>query len=75
MKVMRVGLMHVRSRMNIKPSIHTMPGRHMLGVHRPGRHCSHQAKSAMRYSAGSTSNELHPTKNLTRGRRSYGYLF
>ena len=42
-------LMHGRSRMTIDPRTPTsMPGRSMLGFHRPGRHCLHQARSAVR---------------------------
>ena len=41
-------IMHGRSRMTIDPRIPTMPGRSTSGFHRPGRHCLHQARSAVR---------------------------
>ena len=37
-------LMHGRSRMTVDPRIPTMPGRSMLGFHRPGKHCLHHAR-------------------------------
>ena len=40
---------HGLSRMIIDPRIPTMPGRSTSGV-QPGRHCLHQARSALRYS-------------------------
>ena len=41
-------VMHGRSRMTIDPRIPTMPGRSTSGFHRPGRHCLHQARNAVR---------------------------
>ena len=40
-----------RSCMNIDPHIPTMPGRSTSGFHQPGRHCLHQARSAVKRSA------------------------
>ena len=51
-----------RSRMTIDPRIPTMPGRSISGFHRPGRHCLHQARSAVRCPASRMKGELHPTK-------------
>ena len=56
-------LMHGRSPMAIDPGIPTLPGRSMSGFHRPGRHCLHQAQSAVSCSASRMKGELHPTKN------------
>ena len=56
-------LMHGRSRMTIGPRILTIPGRNMSGIHRPGRHCLHQARSAVRCLASRMKGELHPAKN------------
>ena len=56
-------LMHGRSRMSIDPRIPTMPGRRMPGFHRPGRHCLHQARSAVRCLVSRMKGELHPAKN------------
>ena len=53
--------MHGRSRINIDPRIPTMPGRRTSGFHRPGRHCLHQARSAVRCWACRMQGELHPT--------------
>ena len=36
------------SRMTIDPCIPAVPGRNTSGFHRPGRHCLHQARSAVR---------------------------
>ena len=41
---------HSRSCMTIYPSIPTMPGRSTSGFYQPGRHCLHQARSAVRCS-------------------------
>ena len=54
---------HGRSRVTIDPRIPTMPGRRMSGVHQPGRHCLHQARSAVRCSASLMKGELHPSEN------------
>ena len=48
--------------MTIDPRIPTMPGRSTSGFHQPGRHCLHQARSALRYSASRMKGELHPSK-------------
>ena len=54
---------HGRSRMTIDPRIPTIPGRSTSGFHQPGRHCLHQARSAVRCSASRMKGELHPSKN------------
>ena len=54
---------HGRSRMTIDPRIPTMPGRSTSGLHPPGSHCLHQARSAARCSASCMKAELHPSKN------------
>ena len=54
---------HVRSRMAIGSRIPTMPGRSTSGFHQPGRHCLHQARSAVRCLASRMKGELHPSKN------------
>ena len=54
---------HGRSRMAIDPRLPTTPGRSMLGFHQPGRHCLHQARSAVGCSASRMKGELHPCKN------------
>ena len=60
--------MHGRSLMTIDLRIPTMPGRSTSGCHRPGRHCLHQARSAVWCRASRKKGELHPTKNrLPRG--------
>ena len=40
-----------------------MPGRSTAGFHQPGRHCLHQARSAVRCLASRMKGEPHPTKN------------
>ena len=54
---------HGRSRMTTYPRIPTMPGRSISGFHQPGKHCLHQARSALRCSASRMKGELHPFKN------------
>ena len=54
---------HGRSRVSIDPRIPTMPGRSTSGFHPPGRHCLHQARSAVRCSASRMKGELQPSKN------------
>ena len=54
-------IMHNGSRVAIGPRIPTLPGRNTSGFHRPGRHCLHQARSAVRCSASRIKGELHPT--------------
>ena len=61
---------HGCSRMTIQPRISTMPGRSTSGFHQPGRHCWHQARSAVRCSSSRMMVELHPSKN-----RSYDGLW
>ena len=56
-------LVHGLSRMNIDPRIPTMPGRSTSSFNQPGRHCLHQARSAVRCSASRMKGELHPSKN------------
>ena len=46
-----------------------MLGRSISGFHQPGRHCLHQARSAVRCSASRTKGKLHPTKNKGGGRK------
>ena len=41
-------VIHGRSRTTVDPRITTMPGRIASGFHGPGRHCLHQARSAVR---------------------------
>ena len=57
---------HGRSRMTIDPRILTMPGRSTSGFHQPGRHCLHQARSAVRCSASPMKGELPPSKNRSK---------
>ena len=59
--------MHGRGRITINPRIPTMPGRSMSAFHRPGRHCLHQARSAVRCPASRVKGELHPTKKRVWG--------
>ena len=65
--VSRVGggtqFVHGRSRMAIDPRIPTMPERSTPGFHQPGRHCLHQARSAVRCSTNRMKGELHSSKN------------
>ena len=56
-------VVHGRSRMTIDPRIPTIPGRSTLGYHQPGRHCLHQARSAVKCSASRMEGELRPSKN------------
>ena len=65
----RTQFVHGRSRMTIAPRILTIPGRSTSGFHQPGRHCLHQARSAVRCSASRMKGELHLSKN-----RSYDGL-
>ena len=51
------------SRVTMDPHIPTVPGRSTSDFHRPGRHCLHQARSAVRCSASRMKSGLHPTKN------------
>ena len=46
----RTKFVHGRSRITIDPRIPTMSGRRTSGFHQPGRHCLHQARSAVRCS-------------------------
>ena len=52
--------------LTIDPRIPTTPGRSMSGFHRPGRHCLHQARSAVRCWASRVKGELHPTTKRSR---------
>ena len=47
------------SRMTIDPRIPAMPGRSTSSFHQPGRHCLHQARSAVRSWASRMQGELH----------------
>ena len=49
--------------MTVDPRIPIMLGRSTSGVYQPGRHCLHQARSAVRCSASRMKGELHPSKN------------
>ena len=49
-----------RSLLSVDPRIPTMPGWSTSGVHRPGRHCLHQARSAVTCSATRMKGTLHP---------------
>ena len=60
-------VMHGRSRMAVDPRIPAMPGRSTSGAQRPGRHCLHQARSAVRCLASRMKGELYPAKNRLRG--------
>ena len=53
--------MRGRSRMSIDPRVPTRPGRSTSGFYRPGRHCLHQARSAVRRWASRMKGELHLT--------------
>ena len=55
-------VMHGRSRVTVDPHIPTMPGRSTSDFHRAGRHCSRQARSAVRCWASRMQGELHPTR-------------
>ena len=50
-------------RRTIDPRVPTMPGLSTSSIHRPGRHCVHQARSAERCKASRMKSELHLTKN------------
>ena len=50
--------MHGRNRM-ARLFIPILPGRTTSGCHRPGRHCLHQARSAVRCSASRMKGERH----------------
>ena len=52
-------------RMTIDPRIPTMQreGRSTSSFHQQGRHCLHQARSAVRFSVSHVKDELHPSKN------------
>ena len=59
--------MHGRSLMTIDPRILTMPGRNTSGFYQPGRHCLHQARSAVACLVSRMKGELTPTKTRLRG--------
>ena len=59
----RTQFVHGRSRMAIGPRIPTMPGRSTSDFHQPGRHCLHQARSAVSCLASRMKGEPHPSKN------------
>ena len=63
-------VMPCRGRMIIDVRIPTIPGRSTSGFHRPGRHCLHQARSAVRCWASRTKGELHPTQHRFLGGHS-----
>ena len=54
---------HGLSRMTVDPRVPTMLERSTSGFHQLGRHCSHQARSAVRCSASRMKGELHPSMN------------
>ena len=49
--------------MSIDPRIPTLPGRSTSGIHCPGRHRKHLARSAVRCPTSRMKGELHPTEN------------
>ena len=55
-----IQFVHGRRRMTIDPRIPNMPRRSTSDFHQPGRHCFHQARSAVRCSARRIERELHP---------------
>ena len=59
--------MHGHSRMTIDPRMPTIPGRTTSGFHRPGRHCEHPVRSAVRCSASRMKGKLYPTQDHLRG--------
>ena len=56
-------VIHDRSRMAIDSCIPTIPRQRTSSFHRPGRHCLHQARSALRCSASRMKGELHLCNN------------
>ena len=64
---------HGRRSMTIDPRIHTMPGRSTSGFQQPGRHCLHQARSVVRFSASRVKGEMHASKNRAR-KTDFGIL-
>ena len=58
--------MRGRSRVSMDPRIPIMPGRSTSGYRRPGRHCLHQARSAVRCWASRMKGELHPKNRFLR---------
>ena len=58
----RTQFVHRRSLMTMDPRIPPVPGRSTSGFHQPGRHCLHQARSAVRCAASCMKDELHPSK-------------
>ena len=72
--------MHGRGRRIIDPRLLTMLRRSAPGFHRPGRHCLHQARSAVRCWSSRMKGALHPTENPATGEwggsllRSFPYL-
>ena len=62
-----INIMHGRSLMTIDPRILTMPGRNTSGFYQPGRHCLHQARSAVACLVSRMKGELTPTKTRLRG--------
>ena len=63
---------HGRSRMTIDPRIPTMPGQRTSGFHRPGKHCLHQARRAVKCWASRMECEVHPAGNREGSRWSLG---
>ena len=62
--------------MTVDLRIPTMHGRSTFGFCRPDRHCLHQTRSALTFSAGRMQGELHLTKNLvTRTSAPCAYFF
>ena len=64
---MCTNIMHGQNGMMADPRFPTMPGRSTSGFHRPGRHCLHQAQTAVGCTASREKGELHPTKNRLSG--------
>ena len=53
------GALHLCWLLSYSKGLHWFPG-----FHRPGRHCLHRARSAVRCWASRIKGELHSTKNL-----------
>ena len=58
----RTQFVHGRNRMTIDPRIPTMSRRSTSVFRQPGRHCLHQARSAVRCLTSRMKGELHPSK-------------
>ena len=61
------GYSFMHGRKSINPCAASTPGRSTSGFYRPGRHCLHQARGAVRSSPSCMQRGLHPTKNRLQG--------